>query len=250
MRAEPATAKELLFLKAGTASIWLTTALGVLHPYYRSVGHEWLSRLGLPDWLMWLTCAAELALGLVILALPPKWWLMAAQVGGVTVFIVILAVLDPALLVHPFGMLSKNYPFIALVISTWLVAREGWTPRALGILRFGMALIWITEGLFPKLLFQQPMELAIVSNSGLVPMSAPAFLSLLGFAQLASGVLALVLRGRWLQWLLGAQVAALVLLPALVSWQDPMLWFHPFGPLTKNFPIIFGTLGVLRRCSR
>ena len=113
-----------------------------------------------------------------------------------------------------------------------------------------MALIWITEGLFPKLLFQQPMELAVVSNSGLVPMSAPAFLSLLGFAQLASGVLALLLRGKPLLWLLAAQVAALVVLPALVSFQDPMLWFHPFGPMTKNFPIIFGTLGALRRCSR
>jgi hypothetical protein len=112
-----------------------------------------------------------------------------------------------------------------------------------------MALIWITEGLFPKLLFQQPMELAVVANSGLVPISAPAFLSFLGFAQLASGVLALVLRGRLLRWLLIAQVAALVVLPALVSWQDPMLWFHPFGPMTKNLPILFGTLGVLRRCT-
>jgi hypothetical protein len=250
MTAESATPGEVLWLKAGTASLWLCTALGVLHPYYRAVGHEWLSRLGLPDWLMWVTCAGELVLGLVILVLPPKWWLMAAQVGGVTVFTVILAGLEPALLVHPFGMLSKNYPFIALVIATWLVAKEGWTPRALWVLRFGMALVWITEGLFPKLLFQQPMELAVVSNSGLVPMSAPAFLSLLGLAQLASGVLALVLRGRLLRWLLGAQVAALVVLPALVSFQDPMLWFHPFGPMTKNFPIIFGTLGALRRCSR
>lgn len=246
----PASRSEILWLKAGTASLWLTTALGVLHPYYRSVGHDWLSRLGLPDALMWATCAGELGLGLIILALPPRWWLMAAQVGGVTVFTAILAVLEPSLLVHPFGMLSKNYPFIALVISTWLVAREGWTPRALGILRFGMALIWITEGLFPKLLFPQAMELAVVANSGLVPMSAPAFLSFLGFAQLASGVLALVLRGRWLRWLLVAQVAALVVLPALVSWQDPMLWFHPFGPMTKNVPILFGTLGVLRRCTR
>lgn len=222
----------------------------MLHPYYRSVGHEWLSRLGLPDWLMWLTCAGELVLGVVILMLPPKWWLMAAQVGGVTVFTIILAALEPMLLVHPFGMLSKNYPFIALVVATWLAASEGWTPRATWTLRAGMALVWITEGLFPKVFFQQPMELAVVSNSGLVPMSAPVFLMLLGFAQAISGVLALVLRGRLLRWLLVAQTAALVALPALVSWQDPMLWFHPFGPMTKNLPVIFGTLGALRRCPR
>lgn len=250
MSAEAASGGELAFLKAGTASIWLTTALGVLHPYYRSVGHDWLARLGLPDWLMWATCAAELGLALTMLVLPPRWWLMAAQVGGVTVFTAILAGLEPALLVHPFGVLTKNLPFVALVISTWLVSIEGWTPRALWVLRVGMALIWMTEGLFPKVLFQQPMELLVVSNSGLVPMSAPVFLRAMGFAQLISGVLALVLTGKLLRWLLMAQVAALVVLPLLVSVQDPLLWFHPFGPMTKNLPIIVGTLGVLRRCSR
>lgn len=243
-----ATAKELLWLKAGSASIWLTTALGALHPYYRSVGHDWLEVLGLPDWLMWLTCAGELVLGILILALPPRGWLMVAQVGAVAAFSVILAALEPRLLVHPFGILSKNGPFIALVVATWLVAREGWTPRATWLLRGGMALVWITEGLFPKILFQEPMELAVVSNSGLVPMAARTFLMLLGAAQLCSGVLALALQGRPLRWVLLAQVAALVALPALVSWQDPMLWFHPFGPLTKNLPIVIGTLGVLRRC--
>lgn len=248
--AKTATPGEVFWLKAGTASLWLTTALGVLHPYYRAVGHDWLSRLGLPDWLMWATCAGELVLGTVILVLPPKWWLMAAQVAGVTGFTVILAALEPSLLAHPFGMLTKNLPFAALVITVWLISREGWTARALWVLRAGMALIWITEGLFPKLLFQQPMEVAVVANSGLVPMPAPLFLGLLGVAQVVSGVLALLLKGRLLRWLLRAQVGALVVLPLLVSWQDPMLWFHPFGPMTKNVPIIAGTLGVLYRCSR
>lgn len=245
----PATAKDVFWLKAGTASLWLTTALGVLHPYYRAVGASWLARLGLPDAVMWLTCGGELALGLLIMSCRPRWWLMGLQVAGVGVFTVILAALDPLLLAHPFGLLTKNLPFAALVIVTWLVASEGWTGRARWILRGGMAVIWITEGLFPKVLFQQPMELAIVANSGLVPMSPALFLTLMGAAQVASGVLALMLRGRPLWWLLLAQTAALVVLPLLVSWQDPLLWFHPFGPLTKNVPLIVGTLGVLHRCS-
>lgn len=250
VNAPAASSGELAFLKAGTASIWITTALGVLHPYYRSVGHEWLARLGLPDWLMWATCAAELGLALTILRLPPKWWLMGSQVGGVLVFTLILATLEPMLLAHPFGVLTKNVPFAALVITTWLVSVEGWTARALWVLRVGMAIIWMTEGLIPKVLFQQPLELAVVSNCGLVPMSAPVFLMAMGFAQLISGVLVLVLPRGPLRWLLMAQVAALVVLPLLVSVQDPSLWFHPFGPMTKNLPIIVGTLGVLHRCSR
>lgn len=248
MRGAQATATELRWLKLGAASLWFTTALGVLHPFYRSVGHAFLARLGLPDWLMWATCAGELVLAVLVVALPPKTWLFVAQVGPVVAFTVILAGLEPTLLAHPFGVLSKNYPFLALVTTTWLVEREGWTPRVTWLLRGGMALIWLTEGIVPKLLFQQPLELAVVEGSGLVPFSPSLFLGLLGVAQAVSGVLAVTLRGRLLQALLVAQAAALVVLPALVSWQDPTLWVHPFGPMTKNIPILVGTLMVLHRC--
>lgn len=250
MTAPEATPGELQWLRAGAASIWLTTALGVLHPSYREVGHDYLARLGLPDGLMWLACAGELVLGVVVLTQPPRTWLMAVQAGAVGFFTVTLAALEPALLVHPFGVLSKNYPFVALVVATWLAAREGWTARAWWTLRAGMAVVWVTEGLFPKVFFQQPMELAVVAGSGLVPLSPSLFLTLMGLAQAASGVAALLLRGAPLRWLLGAQVAALVALPLLVSWQDPSLWVHPFGPMTKNLPILFGTVGVLHRCRR
>lgn len=245
-----ATSGEQAWLKAGTASIWLLTAAGVLHPYYREVGHEYLARLGLPDALMWLACAGELGLALIILATKPATWLMAAQVGGVAFFTVVLGALEPMLLVHPYGVLSKNYPFVALVVTTWLVSREGWTARATWWLRGGMALVWVTEGLFPKVFFQQPLELAVVAGSGLVPMAPPVFLMLLGFAQAASGVLAVVLRAPLARALVAFQAASLVILPLAVSWQDPLLWFHPFGPMTKNVPILFGTLLVVWRLGR
>lgn len=235
-------------LKAASAFLWIATALGVLHPYYRQVGHEWLTRLGLPDILMWLACAGELVLGVVILASPPRAVLMALQVVSVSAFTLILARLDPMLLAHPYGILSKNAPFGALVIATWLVWREGWTQRAWWTLRGGMALVWVTEGLLPKVIFQQPFELDVVANSGLVSMAPSTFLMLLGIAQFLSGVLVLVLRSGWLRAVLICQAAGLAVLPLLVSWQDPMLWLHPFGPMIKNVPILVGTLEVLRRC--
>ena len=71
----------------------------------------------------------------------------------------------------------------------------------------------------------------------------------MGAGQVASGILALLLRGNWLQLLLWCQVLSLVVLPLLVSWQLPLLWIHPFGPLTKNLPILAGTIVVARRCS-
>jgi hypothetical protein len=85
------------------------------------------------------------------------------------------------------------------------------------------------------------MELAVVEHSGLVPIDPGAYLVVLGAAQAASGVLALVLRGRPRRVLLGLQALSLVALPLLVTAQEPLLWVHPFGPMIKNAPIVAGT---------
>ncbi len=236
-------------LAGSVACVWLATAVLVLHPTYRQLGGDWLARLSLPSWLMFPVCAAELVLGLRVLLGRMDSWLAATQLGLVCGFTTILALLDPMLLAHPFGVLSKNLPLLAVVGCCWLLQREGWSARAHWLLRIGMAVIWITEGLLPKVFFQQPMEVAVVANSGLVPTDPALFLTGMGLAQAASGVAALVLRGRVLCVLLACQAAALIALPLLVSWQDPSLWVHPFGPMTKNVPILVGTLVLVRRCS-
>lgn len=242
----PVGADERL-LRAGIASIWLLTGLLVAHPHYRAVGAQQLDRIGMPHWLMPAACAFEVLLGLRVLLARATLATTALQVGTVLGFTTILAVAEPMLLVHPFGILSKNLPLLALVVSAYLVEREGWTARTLWLVRAGVAAIWITEGLLPKLLFQQPMELEVVARSGLVPFDPSTFLVLMGLAQIASGVAVLALRGLPLRLVLGAQVLALVALPLLVSFHEPLLWVHPFGPLTKNVPIIAGTLIAMRR---
>jgi hypothetical protein len=237
------------WLDRSVAFVWLATGVLVLHPYYRAVGGAWLARLRLGPWAMWATCGAEVALGLRLCFGPPRAWLVAVQLGAVGAFTLVLAVLEPTLLADPFGALTKNVPLAAVVGTAWVVAREGWTARARRLLRAGMAVVWITEGLVPKILFQQPHELEVVAGSGLVPMDPALFLRLLGAAQVGSGVAALLLpRGRLLRALWGCQLAALAVLPVLVSLHDPLLWVHPFGPLIKNVPILAGTLALVRRC--
>lgn len=227
------------------ASIWLTTGLLVLHPYYREVGHGYLVQLGLPDWLMWATCGAEVVLALRVALGPPSTWLTALQIGMVTTFSVILAVSDPLLLAHPFGVITKNIPFIGLLLFLHQATRAGSTTGAMWLLRISMALIWVTEGLFPKILFQQELELDVVAASGLVPFDPHLFLRILGVAQVASGIAVLTLRGWPRRWLLWGQWLSLLLLPLLVSVHLPELWVHPFGPMTKNLPILAGTYLVI-----
>src|SRR5436309_11444585 len=99
-------AADTRLLRAGVAFIWLATGLLVLHPYYREVGEQYLAPLGLPANVMIVTCAAEVFLGLGVLFAPLPVWLAGVQVALIAGFTVILAWLDPAMLAHPFGLLS------------------------------------------------------------------------------------------------------------------------------------------------
>lgn len=237
-------------LRVAVGSVWLLTGVSVVHPHFRMIGAAYLGRLGWPVALMPVACAAEIALGLYVVARPFGGALAALQVALVLAFTAVLATLDPMLLVHPFGALTKNVPLLAAIGALWLVGREGWSGRAMWLLRAGIASVWITEGLLPKVLFQQEIELAVVRQSGLVPGDPAVFLLALGIVEALSGVLVLVLRGRALVVLLRVQAGALVVLPLLVGLQLPLLWVHPFGPLIKNIPILVGTLVLARVLSR
>jgi hypothetical protein len=225
----------------------LVTGVSVLDPYYRETGHGYLAPLGLPDWVMVATCLFEFVLGLRVALGPASTWVTALQVILVLGFSAILGVSHPELLVNPFGMLSKNLPLLAAVGTAWLVEREGWSRRALWLLRAGVAVIWIMEGIFPKILFQQEAELAMVRRTPLLMAVPSGFLVFMGVCEAASGVGVLLLRGRPLRYLLVCQLAALMALPLLAGALDPILWVHPFEPLFKNVPIIASTAVLLRR---
>jgi hypothetical protein len=241
------TPAEERWLRWSVAFVWLATGLSVLHPSYRAVGHDYLARLGLPDWVMVATCVAEVLLGLRVALGNAATWLTLLQVAMIVTFSAILAWLDPLLLANPFGMLTKNLPLLAVIGTCWLLEREGWSRRAYWLLRGGVAVIWITEGLFPKILFQQPFEREVVALSGLVRSDPGTFLAVLGAAETVSGVLLLLLHCRPLRLLLVCQLVGLVVLPVLVAWHNPTLWVHPFGPLIKNVPFIVATVVLLRR---
>ena len=236
------------WLRWAVAFVWLATGVLWVHPEYRAVGGGYLARLGLPLALMPATCLFEVGLAFVVAFGPTSRVVTALQVGMIAGFTAILGALEPMLLVSPFGMLTKNLPIVACVSAAFLIEREGFTPRARRLLRVGMAVIWLTEGLFPKVLFQQQVELAIAASLHLSRVTPSTILTALGLVQIASGVLALTLSGRWLRAVLAAQVGALVALMIVMTWLDPVLWAHPFGPLTKNAPILIGTLVVRRRC--
>jgi len=235
------------WLRGSVAFVWLISGVLVLHPYYREVFRAQLEPLALGAWVMWATCALEVSIGARVALGPSSTWLVVGQLALVAAFSAILVVDQPMVLVHPMGVITKNLPFAAALGTAWLLEREGWSPRAVRLLRVGMAVIWVTEGLLPKILFQQEMELAIARESPFVPIDASLFLTLLGAAQALSGVLALALRGKLVRALLLLQGVSLIALPLLAGWNDIHLWVHPFGFFTRTAPIAIGTFILARR---
>src|SRR5687767_4528876 len=104
-------------LRVAVAFIWLATGLGVLQPYCQAVGVRYLEPLGLPVAVMYAACLLEIILGLLVLLDPPRRWLTGLQLLLITGFTVTLALVEPALLVHPFGVLSKNVSLAAIILT-------------------------------------------------------------------------------------------------------------------------------------
>jgi hypothetical protein len=238
------TASERL-LRASVALVWLATAVTCFHPFYVETGARYLARLGLGPWAMYATCAVEGVVGLALLARPYGRVVALAQIAAVAGFTVVLAALEPMLLVSPFGMLSKNIPFAIVVFAAYRLARGDEEARVVPLLRAAAAIPWLTEGLFPKILFQQQVELSMAPRMGLVFASPHLIVGALGVAQVTSFVLVLALRGKPRRALLWLQLAALFALPIVIGALAPWLWVHPFGPLSKNLPIIAATWVVL-----
>ena len=57
---------------------------------------------------MYVTCAAEVLLGAIVVLRPAKALITWFQIALITGFTGILAVYEPLLLANPFGMLSKK----------------------------------------------------------------------------------------------------------------------------------------------
>ncbi len=236
-------------LRRSVALVWLATAVTVLHPSYQAVGASYLARLGLgPAW-MYATCVGEGALAVWLWLRPFGRFLALAQIAAVAVFTALLAAVEPMLLVSPFGMLSKNIPFALAVWAAMRLERGDATARVWPLVVWAAALPWLTEGLLPKLLFQQDVELSMVPQIG-IPLAPGLAVGSIGVAQVVSFGLLHVLHGRPLAVLRTAQAAALVALPLVVGLLAPWLWVHPFGPFSKNLPILAATLLCLRREAR
>ena len=227
-------------LRIGLALVWLATGLGVLHPYYRELGEASLKPFGLPSWVMIATCIGEILLGLRVLLGRMDAWLAALQAVLILGFTALLTATQPFLWLHPLGQLTKNLPLLAIIVLLHRLDRRGWDAPGERLLRIGMAVVWLTDGLAAQFLYGPPTPES-APLLALIPGDPATTIRILGVLSAASGVAVLTLRGWPRRAVLLAQIAVLALVPVVASVVEPVLWVHPFGPLTKNAPLIIGT---------
>lgn len=145
---------------------------------------------------------------------------------------------DPA----PFSALLKRAPrapdrFVARQ------ARDGQRARALldvmlPLLRISIALVWLWTAAVSFGLYPVSASLDLLHRTGVPVILAPIALYGAAALDLAFGVLTLLLRGRARQWLWVAQALLIAGYTAIITVRLPEFWMHPFGPLSKNLPML------------
>lgn len=98
--------------------------------------------------------------------------------------------------------------------------------------RLAVGFVWIWEGLVPKILRVTPVEIEMVTRSGLWLGSPEATLCGIGVAMILAGI---ILMSGFLER--PAQVvatASVLVLMVLVIRNSPGAWFDPYGGLAKD----------------
>ena len=108
--------------------------------------------------------------------------------------------------------------------------------------RIALAIVWMYEGLVPKLLFLRTDEIDLVQRSGFVWRSPQFTLQLVGFAQIAVGLW--LLTGIRERAAVAVATLWMAILIVLVASGNPWMLTDPYGALVKDFCLIACALTV------
>lgn len=103
------------------------------------------------------------------------------------------------------------------------------------LIRFVLALVWIYQGLIPKLLFPQYGELQLLEQSRLFQGMEETILIAVGGLEIGFGAFILLWSPRWLYYL---HIMLLLALSFISFQSDPTTWLAPFNPFTLNILLI------------
>ncbi|OZI51965.1 SDR family oxidoreductase [Bordetella genomosp. 5] len=106
------------------------------------------------------------------------------------------------------------------------------------LLKLTLAAVWIWTAAVSFGLYPVADSLAMLQRVGLPAWLAPLALYGAALLDLLFGVLTLTWRGLRARWLWLAQMALIGGYTVIITWSLPEQWLHPFGPISKNLPML------------
>lgn len=104
-----------------------------------------------------------------------------------------------------------------------------------------LAILWIYQGLVPKILVQASDELRIWALQGVSAEHARVLMQISGCAEIVFGLLFFVFRKSLL--LHALNLMAMLLLSGLIVWLDPSYFLQAFNPFVMN--LAMATLSII-----
>jgi uncharacterized protein YbjT (DUF2867 family) len=106
----------------------------------------------------------------------------------------------------------------------------------LPLLRWSIALVWIVTAIVSALLYPASESYQLLARAGIPEALRPLMLyGAAGFDLLLGLGIILLRRRRWL-WLM--QLGLIGFYTVVIAWRLPEFLLHPYGPLTKNLPML------------
>ncbi|WP_250655097.1 DoxX-like family protein [Alkalimarinus coralli] len=100
---------------------------------------------------------------------------------------------------------------------------------------YSLSFLWIFTGL-TSIFFDKAFGYQTLANSGITGELADLLIYAGGSLDILIG--AWLLTSKWTRACCIAQICVISIYTILLSILDPSFWLHPFGPLTKNLPIV------------
>ncbi|WP_175164631.1 SDR family oxidoreductase [Paraburkholderia fynbosensis] len=184
----------------------------------------------------------------VFVPVPRSWVVLAARLGE--------RLPGSLISTDSIDMLERGNVASADSVTRWL----GRPPRALSglppdregfgasarlewlmpLIRVSIAAVWIWTAIVSAGLYPASASYALLERVGAPQMWRPLLLYGASLFDLLLGILSL-----WWPMRLGprvrlwyCQIALMVLYTLLITWRLPEFWLHPYGPLSKNLPMI------------
>ena len=120
------------------------------------------------------------------------------------------------------------------------VAGEARLRWLMPLMRWALAFVWIVTGIVSLGVYPVEESYALLARVGLTGVAAAVALYGAALIDLAFGIGIVLMRRR--KWLWRAQMALIAGYTAIISWFLPEFWLHPYGPLTKNVPMLVAIL--------